>query len=45
MSKVEPIEARPTPDFGLIDTEGRMVKLSGYKGSKHVVMVFNRSFM
>jgi peroxiredoxin len=30
------------PDFALTDTEGRMVRLSDYRGTKHVVLVFNR---
>jgi len=30
--------------FELTDSEGRQVKLSDYKGSKHVVLIFNRGF-
>jgi peroxiredoxin len=30
------------PDFALVDTEGNRVQLSQYRGSKHVVLVFNR---
>jgi peroxiredoxin len=30
------------PDFALIDTTGQAVRLSGFRGRKHVVLVFNR---
>jgi peroxiredoxin len=36
------LEAR---DFTLIDTGGNPVQLSGYRGLKHVILVFNRGFM
>ena len=45
MSDIEIIESKPAPDFELADSEGRKVKLSSYKGSKHVVLVFNRGFV
>jgi peroxiredoxin len=32
------------PDFTAADSEGRIVRLSDYKGKKHVVLVFNRGF-
>jgi peroxiredoxin len=32
------------PDFGLKDYQGQTVRLSDYRGSKHVVLVFNRGF-
>ena len=32
------------PDFSLNDSEGRLVKLSEYKGKKNVMLVFNRGF-
>jgi len=35
----------PAPDFEATDADGRRVKLSDYKGKKHVVLVFNRGFM
>ena len=38
-------QAAPAPDFSLADTEGRMVRLSDYKGKKHVVLAFNRGFI
>jgi peroxiredoxin len=45
MSDIEIIESKPAPDFELIDSEGRKVRLSTYKGNKHVVLVFNRGFV
>ena len=33
------------PDFELPDFEGQTVKLSDYKGKKHIVLVFLRGFM
>jgi peroxiredoxin len=33
------------PDFTLVDTQGKSVSLSDYRGKKHVVLVFNRGFM
>jgi peroxiredoxin len=45
MSDMETVEAKPAPDFELADTEGRRVRLSTYKGSKHVVLIFNRGFV
>ncbi len=33
------------PDFTLDDVHGRPVKLSDFRGQKHVVLVFNRGFM
>ncbi len=32
------------PDFAMTDTEGRTIRLSDYRGKKHVVLVFNRGF-
>lgn len=32
------------PDFALDDFTGRRVRLSDYRGQKHVVLVFNRGF-
>jgi len=34
----------PAPDFELEDFNGQKVKLSDYRGSKHVFLVFNRGF-
>ncbi len=33
------------PDFELTDVQGRSVRISDYKGRKHVVLVFTRGFM
>lgn len=33
------------PDFTLPDFNGNDVTLSGFKGQKNVVLVFNRGFM
>jgi peroxiredoxin len=32
------------PDFGMEDSDGRMVRLSDYRGKKNVVLVLNRGF-
>jgi len=32
------------PDFSAVDSEGRTVQLSSYRGKKKVVLVFNRGF-
>jgi len=34
----------PAPDFALEDMNGNSVRLSAFKGEKHVVLVFNRGF-
>ena len=33
------------PDFVLDDYQGRSVRLSNYRGKRHVVLVFNRGFV
>jgi peroxiredoxin len=45
MSDIEIVESKPAPDFEISDSEGRKVKLSSYKGNKHVVLIFNRGFV
>lgn len=37
-------QAVVAPDFTATDSEGRTIRLSDYKGKKHVVLVFNRGF-
>lgn len=32
------------PDFTLTDVNGSPVSLSGFRGKKHVILVFNRGF-
>lgn len=32
------------PDFALQDMSGRMVRLSEFKGKKHVILMFARGF-
>lgn len=34
----------PAPDFALEDFSGNTVRLSDFRGRKHVVLVFNRGF-
>ena len=35
----------PAPDFELEDFKGRRVRLSDYRGDRHVLLLFNRGFM
>jgi peroxiredoxin len=32
------------PDFTLTDTQGNTIRLSSFRGKRHVVLVFNRGF-
>jgi peroxiredoxin len=43
MAKIQ--EFTIAPDFTLADTQGQGVSLSGFRGQKNVVLVFNRGFM
>jgi peroxiredoxin len=37
-------QLKSAPDFNAIDTQGRTIKLSKYRGKKNVMLVFNRGF-
>ncbi len=41
---IEKLQAQAAPDFTMTDSVGRTVSLSGYQGSKNVMLVFNRGF-
>lgn len=45
MSNATLSDLKAAPDFELTDSEGRTVRLSDYKGSRHVVLIFNRGFV
>lgn len=38
------LQTAEAPDLALTDAAGNLVRLSGYRGKKHVVLVFNRGF-
>jgi peroxiredoxin len=37
-------QANNAPEFNVIDSEGRTVRLSDYRDKKNVILVFNRGF-
>jgi peroxiredoxin len=37
-------KATPAPDFEATSSEGKVIRLSDFRGRKHVVLVFNRGF-
>jgi peroxiredoxin len=41
---IEKSPAEPAPEFAGVDTEGRRISLSAYKGKSNVVLVLNRGF-
>jgi len=45
MNNITKTQPEPAPDFDLADSEGRRVRLSDFRGKRHVVLVFNRSLM
>ena len=36
---------KPAPDFELTDFNGQAVRLSHFRGEKHLYLVFNRGFV
>jgi peroxiredoxin len=34
----------PAPDFSLEDYQGKEIRLSQFKGEKHILLVLNRGF-
>ena len=38
-------ETTMAPDLALTEVYGETVRLSDYRGTKHVILVFNRGFM
>lgn len=45
MKSSEITENSSAPDFVLMDSEGRQVRLSNYRGGRNVVLIFNRGFL
>jgi len=43
MSKVE--LNCPAPDFQLNDFNGKLVRLTDFRGQKHIILIFNRGFV
>jgi peroxiredoxin len=41
---IEKSQSETAPEFTGVDTEGRRIKLSAYKGKSNVVLVLNRGF-
>jgi peroxiredoxin len=37
-------ETISAPDFTATDSEGRLIRLSDYRGKNNIVLVFNRGF-
>ncbi len=35
----------PAPEFALADFQGKLVRLSDFKGQSNVLLVFNRGFI
>ena len=45
MTPVRLTKAMPAPDFELVDTRGRSVRLADFRGKKPVVLVLTRGFV
>jgi hypothetical protein len=41
---IEKSQSEPAPEFAGIDSGGRTIKLSAYRGKSNVVLVLNRGF-
>ncbi len=41
---IEKSQSEPAPEFDGVDTGGRRVKLSAYRGKSNIVLVLNRGF-
>ncbi len=41
---IEEKNALMAPEFSTADSQGRLITLSGYRGKKNVLLVFNRGF-
>lgn len=41
---IEEKQSTMAPDFTATDSEGKVIRLSDYKGKKNVLLVFNRGF-
>jgi len=45
LAMTEISEITMAPEFALTDVNGKMVRLSDYRGTKHIILVFNRGFI
>jgi peroxiredoxin len=45
MNKNLLVPGEPAPDFELTDVEGKLIRLSDFRGRKPIVLAFLRGFM